>query len=156
MTNRYAIDACALIDASKNYNLKKKSFSHIWEMFNKLFEDKKLISSAEIYDEIRDEDLKAWLKQHKDRFVPLSETIQRRTKQVLAEYPELIKIRPKKAASSNGDPFLIATALEFDCTIITNEHAGDEASRDFKIPNVCKRYNIPCISLSEFLDTVLE
>ena len=31
MSKKYVIDACALINASKNYNMTKKAFSHIWQ-----------------------------------------------------------------------------------------------------------------------------
>ena len=36
MSKKYVIDACALINASKNYNMTKKAFSHIWQAFNDL------------------------------------------------------------------------------------------------------------------------
>lgn len=34
MSKKYVIDACALINASKNYNMTKKAFSHIWKLFD--------------------------------------------------------------------------------------------------------------------------
>jgi hypothetical protein len=152
---RYAIDACALIDASKAYNIKKKAFTHIWDKFDELFESGLLISSSEIFEELKDKDLFEWAKKHKDKFLPLEESIQKQTTRILAEFPSLVKIRPK-GASSNGDPFLIATAMECNCALVTNERSGDESSGDYKIPNVCKKYNIECLTLSELLDSILE
>ncbi|MDN0033999.1 DUF4411 family protein [Oscillibacter valericigenes] len=152
---RYAIDACALINASKAYNLKKKAFSHIWGKFDELFENGILVSNIEIFDELKDKDLQDWAKKHKESFLPLDEGTQKRTTEILAAYPTLVKIRPK-GASSNGDPFLIATAIQNNCTVITDEKVGDEKTGDYKIPNVCKKYDIDCISLSQFLDSVLE
>jgi hypothetical protein len=38
MKTVYVIDACALIDAAKEYNMSKKTFSPIWEAFDSLVE----------------------------------------------------------------------------------------------------------------------
>lgn len=75
MIGPYAIDACALINACKAYNIKKKSFAHIWDKFDELFDSGSLISSIEIYDELKDNDLKDWVKKHKDKFLPLDKEI---------------------------------------------------------------------------------
>ena len=53
MSKKYVIDACALINASKNYNMTKKAFSHIWQAFNELVENGQLISSSEIFEEVK-------------------------------------------------------------------------------------------------------
>ena len=58
MSKKYVIDACALINASKNYNMTKKAFSHIWQAFNELVENGQLISSSEIFEELKDDDIK--------------------------------------------------------------------------------------------------
>ena len=63
MKTIYVIDACALIDAARNYNMSKKSFSHIWAALDDLIQNGELISSTEIMDELKDDDLKAWAKQ---------------------------------------------------------------------------------------------
>jgi len=152
---KYAIDACALIEASKVYPLGKKSFAHVWDKFAELFDCSSLISSIEVFDELKDKDLQAWIKTHKSCFLPLDETIQVKTTEILSSYPELVKIRPKRS-SSNGDPFLIATAIVNECTVVTNERLGDEGSRDFRIPNVCRKYDTPYLNFSEFINEVLE
>ena len=152
---RYAIDACALIEASKVYPLDKKSFAHVWDKFSELFNDKNLISSVEVFEELKDKDLQDWIKKHKECFLPLSENVQTKTTEILATYPELVKIRPKRS-SSNGDPFLIATAILNGCIVVTNERLGDENTRDYKIPNICRKYDTPYMSLSEFINEVLE
>jgi hypothetical protein len=151
---RYAIDACALIDASNEYNLKKKCFTIVWDKFAELFVTGSLISSIEIYDELKDEDLLSWLKNYKSSFLPLTKEIQDGTTTILYDFPQLIKLRKK--SSSNGDPFLIATAIEYSCFVVTNERFGDESTGDYRIPNVCRKYGIKCINLHEFIDQILE
>ena len=57
MKTIYVIDACALIDVARNYNMSKKSFSHIWATLDALIQNGELVSSSEIMDELKDDDL---------------------------------------------------------------------------------------------------
>ena len=154
MKTIYVIDACALIDAARNYNMSKKSFSHIWTTLDNLIQIGELISSTEIMDELKDDDLKIWAKQHKECFIPLTRDVQEKTTEVLSKFPTLIKIR--STGNSNADPFLIATAVLQGGTIVTNEKLGDNKTKDYKIPNVCQALNIPYMNLHTFLDQILE
>lgn len=154
MNTTYVIDACALIDAAQHYNMSKKSFSHIWEALDALFESGQLISSAEILDELKDEDLKKWVKKHQEHFCPLTKDVQDKTSEVLTQFPNLIRIR--STANSNADPFLIATALLHEGSVVTNEKLGNENAKDYKIPNVCQALGIPYMNLHSFLDYILE
>ena len=146
---KYVIDACALIDAAKNYNMSKKTFSNVWETLDKMVEDGHLISSAEILDELKDDDIENWGKQHKEAFLPLSREIQEKATEILKKYPNMIKIATK--ASSNGDPFLIATALVEGGVVVTNEKRGEN-----KIPNICEKMGVEHIDLNGFLNEILE
>ncbi len=154
MKTIYVIDACALIDAAQHYNMTKKSFTHIWNALENLIDDGQLISSTEVMDELKDDDLKKWAMSHKDCFIPLTKDIQEKTKEVLMQFPNLIKMR--STSNSNADPFLIATALINDGSIVTNEKLGDEKTNDHKIPNVCRTLKIPCMDLHTFLNIVLD
>ena len=149
MMKKYVIDACALIDAAKNYNMSKKTFSNIWETLDKMVEDGYLISSAEIFDELKDDDIEKWGKRHKKAFLPLSREIQEKATEILEKYPNMIKITTK--ANSNGDPFLIATALVEDGVVVTNERRGEN-----KMPNICEKMGVEHIDLNGFLNEILE
>ena len=113
-----------------------------------------LITSSEIHDELKDDDLITWSKTHKDFFVPLSKEIQEQVSFVLKKYPTLIKM--KSTSNSNGDPFLIATAIVNKGCIVTNERWGDEKTGDYHIPNVCKGLDISYMDLHSFLDLVIQ
>ena len=132
---KYVIDACALIDAAKNYNMSKKTFSNIWETLDKLVEEGRLISSKEILDELKDDDIEEWGKNHKEAFLSLSKEIQEKVTEILGQYPNMIKITTK--GNSNGDPFLIATAIVEGGVIVTNEKKNGD-----KIPVVCEKMGI--------------
>ena len=153
MKTIYVIDACALIDAAKDYNMTKKTFSPIWDTFNNLIDSGELITSSEIFDELKDDDLVKWSKRHKIFFVPLSKEIQEQVSIVLKKYPNLIKM--KSSSNSNGDPFLVATAIVKKGCIVTNEHSGDEKNGDVKIPNVCNGLNVAYMDLHTFIDKLI-
>lgn len=148
--DRYAIDASALMDARKSYPMTLKAFSHVWERFSELVNSGNLVSSVEIYEEIQDEDLLAWAKKHKSCFLPLTKSIQQRTAEILERHPDIIRIRSRNG-SSNGDPFLIATAIEEGCIVVSNEKRKDN-----QIPGVCEKNGIDCITLEKFLGCIFE
>lgn len=147
----YIIDACALIDASKNYPLSKKTFQSIWDKIAKMFEEGTLMSSAEIFDEVKDKEISDWLKPYKGSFIPIDESIQNTTKKILEKFPNMININKNKKSSSNGDPFLIATAIEKSGIVVTNEKNAPN-----KIPFVCKSFGIESINLVQFIDEIIE
>ncbi len=68
---------------------------------------------------------------------------------MLGQYPNMIKIATK--GSSNGDPFLIATAIIEGGVIVTNEKKNEN-----KIPYVCEKMGIECTDLNGFLNEILD
>ena len=154
MKNVFVIDSNALIDAAKNYNMAKATFSPIWNVLDKMIDNGELITSSEILEELKDDDLTSWAKKHKDFSVPLTKEIQEQVTAVLKQYPTLIKM--KSTANSNGDPFLIATAIVYNGSIVSNERPGNEKTGDYHIPNVCKGLGITCMNLSTFLDAIIQ
>lgn len=149
MSKTYVIDACSLINIAHNYNMSKKSFAGIWEAINKRIEDGSLISSAEVLDELKDKDLAEWAKKHKEAFKPLTSEIQRKTTDILKDYPRIIEMRSRR--NSNGDPFLIATAIVFNGVIVT-----DEGTKANGIPAICQKLNVDYIDSHNFINEILE
>lgn len=153
MTKPYIIDACALINACHNYSMTSQFFSRVWKIFDDMISKGELISSSEVLDELREDKLAAWAKQHKECFLPLDKTIQEKATEVLKRYPKLIQMRSVR--NSNADPFLIATAIVNEGTLVTDERLGNESQGQIKIPNVCRNESIPCINLQEFISLIL-
>jgi Domain of unknown function (DUF4411) len=50
----------------------------------------------------------------------------------------------------NADPFVIAKAATDGKTVVTMELLKPNAA---KIPNICKHFNIPCLTLEQFMET---
>lgn len=57
----------------------------------------------------------------------------------------------RSSRNSNGDPFLIATAALHNGIVVT-----DEGTKANGIPSVCQGLGIEYISLSTYLDRILE
>ena len=144
---KYVIDACSLINASKNYNMSKKTFARIWEILDTLVANGGLISNSEILDELKDDDISAWGKAHKEAFLPLTYEVQKKTTEILAKYPDMIKITTR--GSSNADPFLIATAILENGIVVTDEGTSG-------IPRICNLEGVSWMNLTSFLNEILE
>lgn len=147
----YFIDSCSLMEARKNYPLDLEAFNNIWEKLGEQFKEGNLLSSIEVLEEIKDEDLLTWLKQYKTSFLPLTKEIQEQTKNVLRQDKALISCVTSKKSSSNADPFLIASAIEYSGVIIT-----EEKNTPNHIPYVCKKYGVESIKLTEYLRKILK
>ena len=106
-----------------------------------------LLSSSEVLEELKDDDIAAWGKQRKEAILPLTFEIQKKTTEILAKYPDMIRISTK--GSSNADPFLVATAILEGGIIVTDEKSTG-------IPNVCNMEGIPYMNLNAFLNEILE
>lgn len=144
---KYVIDACSLINAAKNYNMSKKVFAQIWETLDRMIEEGDLISNSEVLDELKDDDILAWGKSHREAFLPLTCEIQKKTTELLAKHPDMIKITSK--GNSNADPFIIATAILEDGIVVTDEKGGG-------IPRICELEGVDSMNLRAFLDIILE
>lgn len=148
----YVIDTCALINASNQYNMSKKLFEPIWNTISEMVDNGSLITSSEVGDELKDDDLIKWKRTHSKAFISIDDDIQTKVTAILRDFPSLIKM--KSTANSNADPFLIALAQKFNACIITDEGTGNES--DIKIPFVCKKLGIECIKFGEFLNGIIE
>ena len=145
----YVIDACSLIEAAHRYNMSKKTFSYIWETFENEINKGRLISNTEILDELKDEDLATWAKKNKHAFKPLCRDTQEKTREILGKYPSMIKMRSSK--NSNGDPFLIATAMVYKGVVVTNERLKPNG-----VSGVCQSLGIEYMNLDQYLDIIFE
>lgn len=61
-------------------------------------------------------------------------------KKVVTSNPQLVDFKQVK---SSGDAFLIATAMKYDLTVITEENKTGQK----KIPFVCNSLGVPCVDI---------
>lgn len=151
----YVIDASSLIRCANFYP--RRVFPTIWEKFEQKCAEDCVISSQEIYEDLErrgGDFIQRWAKDH-IKFIETSEEVQRKAKEILAQWPNLIK--PTKINdSSSSDPFLIAVAILNNGIVITDEAFKRARSQHPKmgIPFVCQSLGIKWISLLEFFEQI--
>ena len=151
---KYVIDTCSLVELRRTYPL--DVFPNVWEAIGHLADAGVLISSSEVFDEleaseVEGDDVLMWACNHENMFAPLDGFIQQKAVAILEIFENLIDLKKKK---SSADPFVIATAMMNSCVVVSEETATNnsaESGLKVKIPDVCKYYNMPCISLLEML-----
>jgi len=88
----YSIDSSALIHAWRPA-YRPKNFGFVWDGFDFLIEENRLLASIEVYNELekKDDELFAWCKERKDKmFLELDAAIQDVVKKILRDHPRLV------------------------------------------------------------------
>jgi Domain of unknown function (DUF4411) len=131
---RYSIDTSAILDGWQRY-YPPEVFPGLWERLEDLIDAGDLRASEEVLRELekRDDDVLAWAHAQVGFSAELSEDVQDQVSNVLASYPKLIDTRKNRSAA---DPFVIATALVENCTVVTGELPSGSSTRPH-IPDVC-------------------
>ncbi|MBD3670360.1 MAG: DUF4411 family protein [Gammaproteobacteria bacterium] len=146
-TPKYVIDTCSLTKMRHTYP--EDVFPSAWSKLTELADNGILISAADVWEELNvfEDEISAWAKSRTDFFCPLTPNIQTRATQILRSHPGLLDLKKNK---SSADPFVISTAIELGCVVVTEELITNSPVRP-KIPNVCKDLKIDCINLLEML-----
>lgn len=144
---KYVIDTCSLTKMRHTYP--EDVFPSAWLKLTELADSGVLISAADVWEELNvfEDEISNWAKTRVDFFQPLSPNIQARATEILSSHPRLLDLKKNK---SSADPFLISTAIELDCIVVTEELISNSPIRQ-KIPNVCNDLDIDCINLLDML-----
>ncbi len=146
-TFKYSIDTCSFTHLQRVYP--QDTFPSVWQKFDELMSKGMVCSVEEVYLEIiaQTDSLSDWVSKNKDIFLPLDEEIQLNTKKILSTHSNLLDIKKNK---SGADPFIIAVAMAYKCSVVTEEKPSGGPDRS-KIPDVCKYYGIECITILDML-----
>ena len=137
---KYIIDTSSIL-SQKDYEPHRRSINKtLWHHMDELIEQTRIVTCSEIIEEVNDDDLKKWYIGLHGVVLPIDDDIQDNVKKVVTSNPQLIDFKQVK---SSGDAFLIATAMKYGLTVITEESKKGEK----KIPYVCKSLNVPCIDI---------
>ncbi|MFN9857040.1 MAG: DUF4411 family protein, partial [Pseudanabaena sp.] len=114
------------------------TFPSIWQNLDQLIESESIIASEEVFRETEKQadDLHDWLKQRQQIFVPVNEDIQTATIEILTKFPKLVNYNKQR---SQADPFVIATAIVYRKTLVTEETPSQSITKP-RIPNVCQHF----------------
>ena len=156
---KYVLDTRFFINVRTHYPSIYVSF---WEALNEAAENGSLCSVDEVKKEIeqyggKQEHLLEWVKTHKHVFTKPQEDEQKHVARIFGL--ESFQILGKKQINSGApwaDPFIIAKAMQIDGTVVTEELPAKKDNKGkaqalMKIPDVCKEFGVPCVSIEQFM-----
>ncbi|MBN2209978.1 MAG: DUF4411 family protein [Sedimentisphaerales bacterium] len=148
---KYVFDSGPLIDLFKHYYPER--FPSLWEKFHTLVLEGRIVSVREVYNEIDtgEDALANWAKEQKNKLFspPAVEELKFVTEIFkVKHFQAMIRKKELLQGKAVADPFVIARAKVLECSVVTNEVFKENSSQ---MPNVCKKFSIPCISLEEFM-----
>lgn len=148
----YVFDTNAFSQLFHSYY--RNRFPTLWEHFDTLIADGKITSTREVSREIQEDRvvaLREWAAgQHKLFPTPIAE--EARFVAEIFSVPHFLQIIERKKllkGGLNADPFIVARAHSMGGTVVTLE---SEPRNGAKIPNICRHFKIPCISLEGFME----
>lgn len=129
-------------------------FPSLWQNFEELIAAGLISSTREVSREIEDDRVKSlreWAKDNQNLFPAptaaegffLTRVFAVRHFQQVIEQKKLLK------GGKNADPFVVARAGVAEATVVTMER---EPPNGAKIPNICRHFGIPCVTLEGFME----
>lgn len=145
----YMIDACSFTELRRVYP--KQNFPAVSVVIEDLVVQGRLLSVDDVFLELdaQDDEVAAWAQAHRAVFLPLTEEMQQKAREILSSHPTLIDLKKRK---SSADPFLIAAALLRGATVVTQEKRSGGPPA-VKIPDVYAACNVRCIPLLMMLQS---
>ena len=140
---KYLIDASSVLAQKPTDSLPRLVHRSMWEKIEKSIREKIIVTCSEIEEEIKNDDVvKDWLSSQQCVILPIDNDVQLNVRRIVTEHPKMISFAGGQGSSS-GDAFLIATAMKYHLTIIT-----EERDRQNKIPSICRAYGINTVNIT--------
>ena len=148
----YVFDNSPLSTLFRNYY--RRRFPTLWEKFDYIVEENRLLSTREVLKEINDspiEALRDWGKNNGEIFTTPTAEEGDFVARIFAVRNFQHNIEQKKLLKGgyNADSFVIAKAAVVEGTVVSMEQPSPHAA---KIPNICEHFDIPCLSLEAFME----
>ncbi len=146
----YCCDTSSLLHAWRRA-YPPKSFKSFWARIDNLIESGRLISSIEVFNELKkkDDDVAEWAKDRKAAFLEIDDDVQEAMGFVMGKYPRLVDTVKGK---SGADPFVIALAMSSNPQRIVLHQEIGGSLKSPKIPFVCEAENVKQIDLLALID----
>jgi hypothetical protein len=134
-------------------NYFRDRFPSLWKRFDEMTDKGAFTSTREAYRELEDAGgtVWAWAQEHEELFaIPDAKEGAFVAKiYAVAHFQANVERQKLLQGGRNADPFLIARASAVDGTVVTMEKFKPNAA---KIPNICKHFSVPCLTLEEFME----
>ena len=131
----------------------RSRFPTLWEQFDKLVRQRRVISTREVGREIDNGPIKnliEWKRQHPQLFPPPTAAEGNFVRRIfeVTHFQDNIGKKKMLRGGTNADPFVVARAGVLQGTAVTMEKTVPGGA---KIGNMCARFSVPCMSLEEFM-----
>ena len=148
----YVLDSCTLIALFKHYFPGR--FPSLWENFDALVSEHRIISVAEVKNELagHGDRLSDWVSDHRELFPEPTSNEASFVNEIfrVRHFKTLIRLSQQQLGKPVADPFVIAKAnFQEDGCVVTEEVKKPNAAR---IPNVCEHFDVPCLNLEAFME----
>jgi hypothetical protein len=144
----YCIDSSALIELGRR-DIFDRSSPYLTE-FEGFIEKGFLVATEEVFDEITagNDKLAEWAKKNKNLFEELNSNTFALAREIASQNPQIINFMK---TNDDADVFIVALAKERRWAVVTCEKRF-RTNNSPKIPDICDKYGIECISLLDFLE----
>lgn len=155
----YIIDTNILAESNR-FHFPHSKTPDFWDWLVFLGQKDIICIPETVYGEIGKgtDELPSWLECNKEVFFRPSIDAWPAMPDVLSSYVNIFgrgKTIPESLLETlQADPYVIAHAIAYRGTVVSNEIARNGKPNNYKeirIPHVCRSLNTPCISLSQFL-----
>jgi Domain of unknown function (DUF4411) len=143
-----------LIDSSAWFNIDlRDDCGQVWQRIYQLIAEKRIVICAEVFDEIRNSTVYERIKLHEaalkegDLASTDLEYLQLIGK-ITHEHPSMSRARSRKFAA---DPYVVALAKLQGYTVVADE---SRARVNRKIPGACRKLDVCCLTLEEFVEKI--
>ena len=132
----------------------RNRFPTLWAQFDELIKSGEITSTREVAREVEGDRvvaLRKWAKGRRDLFPAPNAAEAGFVGQIFAvpHFRQIIERKKLLKGGLNADPFVIARAHDTGGTVVTLE---GEPPNGAKIPNICRHFGIPCVSLEGFME----
>ena len=153
----YVFDTSSFVHAFKYY--KEDIFLSFWKSFHAIVKTKRLTSVMQVYQEVvgYGNQLSRWANENKKLlFTEPNEGEQQIVQKILSDAHNR-KLVPEHDRIKNvpiADPFVIAKAKNISGCVVTEDgfdSKGALKENVVKLASVCKKLDIPCLNLNNFM-----
>lgn len=148
----YVFDTSPLSVLFKNFY--RRTFRSLWERFDELVEDGRIVSTREVLREIEDgasAALTEWAGQHAVLFATPTAAEGAFVARIYSvpHFQQNIEQQKLLQGGKHADSFVIAKAAVEGRAVVTMEQVRPNA---VKIPNICQHFGVQWLSLEDFME----
>ena len=144
---KYIMDTSSILSQKPGEPHNRLVYKSKWNKIESFIRENIIVTCSEVKEEIGDADIQKWLAIHQCTILEIDDIVQENVKKIVTENPKMIEFTGKSGTSS-GDAFLIATAMKYGLTVITEENRDSPK----KIPQICKKYGINSVNVTQLCE----